>query len=464
MRLAVIIPDGVGIRNFVLGKFLRTLPAHVEAHVFHSVAHEILPRLKVGINGQVNWSTMLRFRPGRFTDVLQGSLAYAQMYWAHTTAMRRTLSIPVRGTLGRRCVQYTKRALGRAAASPSRMHLLEHPVFHAIRRSPEAESYRSAFRRIRPTALFCSQQLSLDAAPAIVAAKNLGIPTAAFIFSWDNLTSKGRVVTAFDHYLVWSRYMKDELLRYYPNVSAERVHIVGTPQFEPYVDSSLLQSRGEFFSTLGADPSRPVICYSGGDAGTAPEDPEHVRVLMDLIRSGRIQGRPQVVLRPVPVDDGKRYSQVLRNFPELIFSPPRWIHANNGEWSQFVPLPEDISLLANLTCHADLNVNLGSTMILDFGIHDKPVVNIGFDVADPPVFGMPLYDFYYGYEHLQPVLELKATRVAKSVDEFAEHVNAYFRDPGLDREGRRRLVELQVDKPIGQSTERLLKTLASISS
>ena len=86
--------------------------------------------------------------------------------------------------------------------------------------------------------------------------------------------------------------------------------MVGTPQFEPYADPGLLWPREEFFRRIGADPARPLICYSGGDAGTCPEDPEHVRVLMELVRAGRIEGHPQVLVRPVPVDDGKRYADV----------------------------------------------------------------------------------------------------------------------------------------------------------
>jgi hypothetical protein len=463
MRVAAIIPDGVGVRNFVLGGFLRSLPAGAEAHVFHAVPDEMLPRLTAGINGQAKWHQLERFRPFGFTDLLQGSLAYAQMYWARTTSMQRTLSLPIRGKLSRRFIQQTKRLLGRAAATPRRMKLLEGPVFQAVSRTPEAEFYRKAFRSIRPTVLFCSQQLSMDALPAVVAAKQLGIPSAAFIFSWDNLTSKGRIVAPFDHYLVWSQYMKEELLRYYPDVAADHVHIVGTPQFEPYADPRLLLPREEFFAALNADPSRPLICYSGGDAGTCPEDPQHVGVLMELIRSGRIKGNPQVVVRPVPVDDGTRYASVRQQYPELILSAPRWMRANTNEWSGFIPLPEDIDLLANLTHHADLNANLGSTMILDFGIHDKPVVNVAFDVADPPIFGMPVYDFYYHYEHLRPVLKFKATRIARSANEFADHVNEYLRDPSLDRENRRGLIDLQILQPIDQSTGRLTEALASIS-
>jgi hypothetical protein len=84
------------------------------------------------------------------------------------------------------------------------------------------------------------------------------------------------------------------------------VHVVGTPQFAPYADLHLQLSRKEFFFRFGADPGRPLICYSRGDAGTCPEDPDHVRVLMDLVLSGRIQGQPQVIVRPTPVDDARR--------------------------------------------------------------------------------------------------------------------------------------------------------------
>ena len=463
MRVAAIIPDGVGVRNFILGKFLRSLPAGTEAHVFHGVPDEILCRVAQGINGQARWHTIERFRPFGFVDLLQGSLGYAQMYWARTTAMQHTLGLPIHGRFSRRLLQYSKRLIGRAAASPRRMQLLEGPVFRALTHTPEAAYYRAAFGKIRPTVLFCSQQLSPDAVPAVVAAKQLGIPSAAFIFSWDNLTSKGRIIAPFDHYLVWSQHMKDELLHYYPNVRSERVHIVGTPQFEPYADRNLLLSREEFFKSIQADPRRPLICYSGGDAGTCPEDPQHLEVLMQAIRAGRIQRNPQVLVRPSPVDDGARYSGVRAKYPELIFSQPRWTHADDGVWSGFIPLPEDVVLLANLTYYADLNVNLGSTMILDFSIQDKPVVNVAFDIADPPVFGMPVYNFYYNYEHLRPVLQCQATRIAKSADEFVTHVNAYLRDPSLDRDNRRRLISLQILRPINESTKRLTNVLEYIS-
>ena len=129
--------------------------------------------------------------------------------------------------------------------------------------------------------LLCSHHRPPRILPPVLAAKSLGIPTATFIFSWDNLTSKGRIAAPFDHYLVWSELMRQELLRYYPDVSGRSRPRGRRPQFDPYADEDLLWSREEFCRRIGADPSRPLICFSGGDAGTCPEDPEHVRLLAE---------------------------------------------------------------------------------------------------------------------------------------------------------------------------------------
>ena len=184
---------------------------------------------------------------------------------------------------------------------------------------------------------------------------------------------------------------------------------------------------------------------------------------MELIRAGKIKSRPQILVRPAPVDEGNRYDGLRREYPELIYVKPRWAHPESEDWSRVIPLPEDVQFLANLTQYADLNINLASTMTLDFAIHDKPVVNIAFDISDPPPFGVPLWDFFYQFEHYQPVVELKAARFARSPEELAQHINDYLENPALDRENRRRLVELEVDMPLGRSAERMLDVLNKIS-
>ena len=91
-----------------------------------------------------------------------------------------------------------------------------------------------------------------------------------------------------------------------------------------------------------------------------------------------------------------------------------------------------------------------------FAIHDRPVVNLGVDVNDPPPYGGPLREVYYRFDHYLKVLDSGAVRVAWSADDLCEHINRYLEDPTLDREGRRRLVDLQVGRPVGTACDEIL--------
>lgn len=463
MRAAVFVPDGVGVRNFVIGEFLDKLAARAKVSVFHVIPEDNLDTYASSVSGDVEWRPMLPYEQPHLPLFLQGALEKAHLYWGGTMAMRRALNRPITGPLRWRAFKHSSRLLGKAAAGPRRLRWLERLHCAAVERQPEVEQYRQIFRSIRPNVLFSSHQRPTAIIPAVLAARSLGIPTVTFIFSWDNLSSKGRIAAPFDHYLVWSRHMHDELRRFYPHLPPESIHIVGTPQFEPYAAPQLLWSREEFCAKAGADPKRPIICYSGGDAGTCPEDPKHLGVLMEFVRAGRIRHNPQVLLRPVPVDDGKRYQAVLKQFPEIIYCQPAWFHADPGNWRKVIPWPEDVRFLANLTHHADLNVNLGSTMTLDFGLHDKPVVNLAFDCANPPIFGMPVWDYYYQYEHFRPVIQFGAARFARSPEQLADEINVYLDHPETDREGRRRLADMQVDVPLGESSKRTVEALERIA-
>lgn len=463
MRLALLLPDGVGVRNFLLGPFARLAAGRGPVDVFHVIPDSLVGDYAAPFGDAVRWHTLRPFDAGRVAEALGSAVGYAHMHWADTRAMRRRLAIrPHAPTVGRWAMTSTARLLGQAAASPAGIAWLARRHQARAAAAPAVAHYQRALQALRPTVLFSSHQRPPEVLAPVLAARSLGIPTATFVFSWDNLTSKGRILAPFDHYLVWSSLMRDELLRYYPHVAPERVHVVGTPQFEPYTDAALRWTRSEFCERVGADARRPIICYSGGDAGTCPDDAAHLTLLLELIRAGRIPGNPQVLLRPAPVDDGSRYAGVREAHPELCYCPPAWRHPEPGRWSRALPSPDDLPLLANLTRHCDVNVNVASTMTLDFALHDRPVVNIAFDMTSPPPLGTPIWDLYYQYDHYQPVMELGAARVARSPETLAEHVAAYLADPALDRDGRRRLVELQVAAPLAGASERIHSVLERI--
>jgi hypothetical protein len=460
-HIVLILPDGIGVRNFVLGRFLREARRTNRVTLLHGMPKHLLRPLVTTAGVQLE--ALVPCADAAATFLLRNTLSYAQMHWANTHGMRFQRRRPVAGSLRARAAVHASRLGGRLAASRAGIRVLDRWHTRAAARRPEVGRYRQLFRRLAPTVVFCSHQRPASVLAPVLAAKSLGIPTATFIFSWDNLTSKGRIAAPFDHYLVWSDRMRDELLTYYPDVSPARVHLAGTPQFDPYADESLLWTRREFFDRIGGDPARPLVCYSGGDASIYPGEQEYVRLLVDLVRRGAIAGRPQVLVRPAPVDDGSRYAGVRWGHPELLFEQPAWLRPS-GDWSAAVPTADDVQFLVNLTRHAAVNVNIASTMTLDFAINDTPVVNVAFDAVNPPPLGVPLWDCYYQFEHYRPVIELGAARIARSADALAQHVSDCLTRPELDREGRKRFVDLEVGVPVGESARRVLDVLETIAA
>lgn len=93
--------------------------------------------------------------------------------------------------------------------------------------------FERVFARIRPDLVFnCSHIHGEQADLPLRIARALGIPTAAFIFSWDNLSSRGRLFVPYDYYLLWNEDMRRHLLRLYPKTDPARILVTGTPQFD----------------------------------------------------------------------------------------------------------------------------------------------------------------------------------------------------------------------------------------
>jgi hypothetical protein len=460
MRALLLMPDGVSVRNFLLTDLPDLLAEEGEVSALYGPAHpagELPP-------GITNHLEMIDYPERAGEAIVRRTLGLSHIRCWMTDAMRFNLSrFSTKGAWRHRAIMNLASVSSRVFGRPRGVQLLTGVHDAIAARRPEVARYQALLDHLGVDVLLCGNQRPMSIIPVVLAARRLGIPTATFIFSWDNLTTKERVAVPFDHYFVWSELMADEMARFYPEVDRSRVHVVGSPQFEPYADEELVEDRRHFLTRIGADPSRPVICFSGGDHGTCPEDPEHLRILLEAIADGRIEGRPQVVVRPAPVDDGARYAAVRDAHPEIVWAPPRWVRPEGTSWNGATPSLDDVRVLSNLVRHADLNVNMASTMTLDFALHDVPVVNLGFDVADPPLFGGPIADIYYRWDHYRPIVELGAAGLARSPEQLVDLVNAYLRDPKIDGDGRRHLVDLELDVTPGDSTAAIRDALVRIA-
>ncbi|MCL4793564.1 MAG: hypothetical protein KJZ84_03330 [Bryobacteraceae bacterium] len=454
-----LVPDGVGVRNFLLDPFAQFVGQVLDPVVLAGFRPELLPE------EARRWSPLpfLPFREGPVVALLRYALAYAHQYRWGSYAMLSNLARPVAGPFKVRLLHRVAKRVGRACGHAAGIKWLARLLEAENTRRREFREYQQLLRRLNPLVVFCTHQRPVSVVPIVLAAHSLGIPTVTFIYSWDNLSGQGRIPAPFDYYFVWSTLMKSELLRYYPDVRDNQVVITGTPQFDAYADTSLYVSREEFCRRVGADPARPLICYSGGDRTTCPNEPNQLALFLELARRGRFEGNPQILFRPSPADEGSRFDWVRERYPELIYARPRWRFAPNSNWVNNMPTQEDVTLLVNLARHANIGVNMASTMTMDFAVFDKPVVNIAYWSEDPANLQSTPWPKFYSYEHFKPVVDLRATLIADSAESLVDCVNAALADPGVCRDGRRQLLALQMDNPPGGASARQAEALIGIA-
>ena len=295
--------------------------------------------------------------------------------------------------------------------------------------------YIELFRQLKPDLVFnASHSHSVIATQAVEAAQWLGIPTATFIFSWDNLTSQGRIMLPYDSYLVWNQKLRDQLLEIYPEITSDRVFVTGTPQFDTHFQPEYYWSREEFCARVGADPARPIVFYSTAMANHVPGEPRIVENIAAMIRDVPGARRPQLLVRVSPKDRTGRFDEMKRTATDVLFPEVPW------EPSWLTPKIEDAYLLVNSLRHAAVGINVGSTISLELCMFDKPVINVGYNPVGIDISPIDI-PCYYNFDHYRPIVESGAVRLARSETEMREMLNDALNDPSAGSEQRRRLID-----------------------
>ncbi|SHG44794.1 hypothetical protein SAMN05444483_11265 [Salegentibacter echinorum] len=296
------------------------------------------------------------------------------------------------------------------------------------RKSSKYISCKKQLEKHKPDFVFCTSQRSTQAIAPILAARDLKIPTASFIYSWDNVP-KAMLVVDTDYYFVWSDLMKEQLLTYYPYIPESRVFVTGTPQFEPHFDKNLMLPKQDFFREYGLDENIKYICFSGDDTTTSPLDQYYLEDLALAVKALNNEGSNlRIIFRKAPVDTTNRYDEVLKKYKELIVSiEPAWAKMG-GNWNEIFPLKEDFSLL-NIICeHSELVVNICSSMVFDFALHNKACIYLDYE---QPQLKKGIRDIgqNYNYVHFRSMPSRNAVGWVKSKQELKFRLKELLQEP-----------------------------------
>ena len=309
------------------------------------------------------------------------------------------------------------------------------------------------FDEHQPALVVCANPgLVFSEVPLMRTARRRGVPCMVIDASWDNFTNKLLPVRQADRLVVWNDLMKEQAVRLH-GYRPEAVTVAGAPQFDAHYRAQDRATRAEFFQRIGADPSRKLMVLT-----TTPRSlyRHHDYVLREL--SAAIEGGPlagaQVLVRLHPRDEVGAYRE-FEGVPHVIIEKPFRPTVTGSDGLAIDVMPEHQRHLGDTLCHADVVVNVASTITIEACIFDTPVVNIGFDGPEGEPF-VRSATRYYRFTHYVNITNRHAVRVATSAAEMVESVARYLADRSLDAAGRRQVVLDQCQFTDGASAERVI--------
>lgn len=457
-HILLLFPTGWSVRNFARSDFLDTLVRQAEVTVVSTLADQDHFRAEMASKaaafepfptpGQGTVENFIR-EFNKFSYFRHKDTVIARYFFDRSSLK----GLPLKAKLYKYLLIDGSNLVGRfiplslLAATERRLWKMQYGL----------ERERRLLKRLQPDLVISTMPLTHTLErPLLWAADDMGIPCACAVQSWDNLTTKGMFPVDFALCTVWSEHMRKVTLQEYPGLDPASVEATGAPQFDFCKNPDYLVSREAFCETIGADPARPLIVWAGVTPNLMPGEPDAVALLCEALRAGRLPGRPQLLLRPHPIGGGARFADVRSAYPELLFTESN--DEDPHTLTRWSPTTQDIVMLVNTVAHADVNINMFSTMTLDSCIFDRPVVNIAFDEREPGQSSARLRRFY-DFEYYQIVLETGAVRLAATLDELIRHTSVYLEDPALDRDNRARLVAIQCGTVDGQAARRTAEAM-----
>jgi len=463
-KLGVVIVDGVGYRNFILSNFLQEVSNKFDKIVIYSGLKERVYNLDNYNNIKVVELEIYRENRQAWFYRKLNETAHLFKYKSFF-GINDTLNFTKpKGYSKRAILNRIIRAIASFFYSDKNMQKYQELIYKSFSKSSIVQAFFEILKNDNPTILFFSHQRPPYLAPLVYAANLNKIKTCSFIFSWDNLASKGRIPAMFDSFLVWSDLMKSELQHFYPNVKNNNIHVVGTPQFEPYIMEKFESLKEDFDKKFELDSTKKIICFSCGDLSTGKNDVLAIKIIADAIIKNRINESVILLVRTSPADDGNRFNNIKEKYPFIRWNKPKWIQTREGHvepWSQRVPLEEDVKDLRAILEYSDLSINMCSTMSLDFMIFNKPVIN---QVLGNENNGLFNDQRFLNYDHYKKVVDSNAVIIAKSEKELITAINESLRYPLKLEQERKNILDIEISQSIKGTSKRIVETLLKISN
>jgi hypothetical protein len=266
-----------------------------------------------------------------------------------------------------------------------------------------------------------------DQVDTVRAAQAAGIPVAAAIASWDNLTNKGLMRVDPDLVTVWNAIQKDEAVTLH-GIEPDRVAVTGAQLFDRWFDRAPALDRAAFCRQVGLPGEAPFLLFTGSSVFIARSELEvrFVRGWIGALRASddsRLRSMP-VLVRPHPFNSDAWAAADFADLGPVAVWPRR----------QYTPAAEDArSSLFDSLYHSIAVVGINTSAMIEAAILLKPV----FSILAPEFAGTQEGTIHFRYllpEHGGFL------RVAGSLDEHLQQLGTALDAVEADRARTERFV------------------------
>jgi hypothetical protein len=456
-HILFLVPDGVGIKNYLYSDIITHLKKEADITIWSTLPIEAFSDVRRIHNIDFNFKQIQLSPESSLVRLYREAATYARLQ--HNCKLKNNPTIltnwrrpnySFKVKLLYRCAEVLGKVLSKKYSSILRYK--EKSLNRVDKNS--INFYTKKLENLNLTSILITHQRVPGLMPICLAAKQLNIETTTAIFSWDNLP-KARLAVKTDQYLVWSQWMKDEMKAYYPEIPHDKVKLVGTPQFEFYLDKERIEKRDGFASMHNLDPNKTWICFSGDDITTSPYDELYLNDVAETLYAKK--ERIQIIFRRCPVDFSERYNETLNKYKDFIVAiDPIWNIESQTGWVGYFPKYEDIDMQVNLAYHCALVINLGSTMALDFATYNKPCLYFNYNPSSDNAWSTKII---YNFQHFRSMKGLDAVGWINSKEDIRKNILNALETPEKIGPDRKKWMENLVLHPIDQNSIIITNTL-----
>lgn len=317
-------------------------------------------------------------------------------------------------------------------------------------------SLKDLFLRYEPSLVFVTNILSYQDMNLMLEAKVYGVKTLSMVKSWDTSSTKGLIRVLPDHLIAPNEFSKKDMLDLHNFPEESKIFVSGFPNYDSYFKKEGLISREEFFSSMGLDLSKKLIFYCAIGDWLFPNEHEIVEMVDDGISEGKILNA-QILARPHPKYRG--IDDKLKDSKNAVMDRGATYPTSQVEGWEFEQ--KDIHHLINSIYHSDVLVTTASTMTIEACIFDKPVINIAFDGRSQLPEELSV-SRYYNQHHYKPITDSGGARIVRGESELINAINEYLKNPEIDREARKKVIDMECHYNDGKSGERMAEFILKI--